>query len=143
MQKYGYPTKIRVGAAGGLGTAEAAAAAFILGADYILTGSINQCSVEARISDDVKDMLQNMNIQNTAIAPSGYLFEMGSKVQVLNRGTFFPVRANKLYELYQRYDGLDQIPEKTRKKIQRNRKNLEGPVRGTVFEKAKFLEGTV
>jgi trans-AT polyketide synthase/acyltransferase/oxidoreductase domain-containing protein len=118
MQKYGYPTKIRVGAAGGLGTAEAAAAAFILGADYILTGSINQCSVEAGISDDVKDMLQNMNIQNTAIAPSGYLFEMGSKVQVLNRGTFFPVRANKLYELYQRYDGLDQIPETTRKKIQ-------------------------
>jgi trans-AT polyketide synthase, acyltransferase and oxidoreductase domains len=118
MQKYGYTTKIRVGAAGGLGTAEAAAAAFILGADYILTGSINQCSVEARISDDVKDMLQNMNIQNTAIAPSGYLFEMGSKVQVLNRGTFFPVRANKLYELYQRYDGLDQIPETTRKKIQ-------------------------
>lgn len=118
VKQYGYTTKIRVGAAGGIGTAEAAAAAFILGADYILTGSINQCTVEAGISDDVKDMLQNMNIQDTAIAPSGYLFEMGSKVQVLNKGTFFPARANKLYELYQRYNGLDQIPEKTRKQIQ-------------------------
>jgi trans-AT polyketide synthase, acyltransferase and oxidoreductase domains len=99
VKEYGYPTKIRVGAAGGIGTAESAAAAFVLCADYIMTGSINQCTVEAGISDDVKDMLQIMNIQDTAIAPSGYLFEMGSKVQVLNKGTFFPARAKKLYEL--------------------------------------------
>ena len=118
VEKYGYTAKIRVGAAGGIGTAEAAAAAFILGADYILTGSINLCTVEAGISDDVKDMLQIMNIQDTAIAPSGYLFEMGSKVQVLNKGTFFPARAQKLYDLYQRYNSLDQIPEKTKKQIQ-------------------------
>src|SRR5882724_7773805 len=42
MSKYGYDKPIRVGAAGGIGTPHAAAAAFIMGADFILTGSINQ-----------------------------------------------------------------------------------------------------
>jgi len=59
MEKYRYARKIRVGAAGGIGTPEAAAAAFILGADFILTGSINQCTVEAGTSDLVKDLLQD------------------------------------------------------------------------------------
>ena len=47
MARYRYTKAIRVGAAGGIGTPEAAAAAFVLGADFILTGSINQCTVEA------------------------------------------------------------------------------------------------
>lgn len=118
MEKYRYPKKIRVGAAGGIGTPEAAASAFILGADFILTGSINQCTVEAGTSDVVKGMLQDINVQDTDYAPAGDMFEMGSKVQVLKRGVFFPARANKLYELYRHYDCLEDIDEKTRKQLQ-------------------------
>jgi len=118
MQRYGYHKKIRIGAAGGIGTPSAAAAAFILGADFILTGSINQCSVEAATSDSVKTLLQSINVQDTAYAPAGDLFELGAKVQVLKRGLFFPARANKLYELYQKYDRLHDIDEKTLKQIQ-------------------------
>jgi trans-AT polyketide synthase/acyltransferase/oxidoreductase domain-containing protein len=117
-KRFGYRTKIRVGAAGGIGTPEAAAAAFILGADFILTGSINQCSAEAGISDVAKDMLQDMNVQDTAYAPAGDMFEMGSKVQVLKKGVFFPARANRLYELYKHYESLDEIPEKVRVQIE-------------------------
>jgi trans-AT polyketide synthase/acyltransferase/oxidoreductase domain-containing protein len=118
MEKYKYSQKIRVGAAGGIGTPQAAAAAFILGADFILTGSINQCSVEAGTSEAVKDLLQQINVQDTDYAPAGDMFELGAKVQVLKRGVFFPARANKLYELYRQYDSIDDIDEKTKKQLQ-------------------------
>jgi len=118
MAKHRYARKIRMGAAGGIGTPEATAAAFILGADFVLTGSINQCTVEAGTSNIVKDMLQEINVQDTGYAPAGDMFEMGAKVQVLRRGVFFPSRANKLYALYQHYDSLDAIDEQTKRQIQ-------------------------
>ncbi len=118
MAKYQYQKKVRVGTAGGIGTPEAAAAAFMLGADFILTGSINQCTAEAGTSDAVKDLLQQMNVQDTEYAPAGDMFELGAKVQVLKKGLFFPARANKLFDLYRQYNSLDEIDEKTRKQIQ-------------------------
>jgi trans-AT polyketide synthase/acyltransferase/oxidoreductase domain-containing protein len=107
-----------VGAAGGIGSPEAAAAAFIMGADFITTGSINQCTVEAGTSDSVKDMLQDMNVQDTAYAPAGDMFETGARVQVFRKGVFFPGRANRLYELYMRHNSLDEIDSQTRKQIE-------------------------
>ena len=109
MVRYGYTKRVRIGAAGGIGTPAAAAAAFILGADFILTGSINQCSVEAGTSPVVKDLLQQMNIQDTDYVPAMDMFEMGARAQVLRRGLFFPARAKKLYELYCQYNSLDEI----------------------------------
>lgn len=127
MERYKYHKKVRVGAAGGIGTPESAAAAFILGADFILTGSINQCTVEAATSDAVKDLLQQMNVQDTEYAPAGDMFELGAKVQVLKKGLFFPARANKLYDLYRQYNSLNEIDEKTRTQIQERyfKKNLD------------------
>lgn len=118
MVKYHYPKRIRVGCAGGIGTPESAAACFVLGADFILTGSINQCTVEAGTSDSVKDMLQDINIQDTTYAPAGDMFELGARVQVLKRGVLFPARANKLYDLYRYFNSLDDIDEKTKTQIQ-------------------------
>lgn len=118
MKKYGYSKKIKVGTAGGIGTPEAAASAFMLGVDFILTGSINQCTVEAGTSNAVKDLLQQINVQDTEYAPAGDMFELGAKVQVLKRGVFFPARANKLHELYRQYDSIDKIDEKRKKQIQ-------------------------
>lgn len=107
-----------VGVAGGIGTPEAAAAVFVLGADFIVTGSINQCTVEAGTSDAVKDLLQGIDVYDTAYAPSGEMFELGSKVQVLKKGVFFPSRAEKLVSLYRQHDGLDGIEPKLRKQIE-------------------------
>jgi trans-AT polyketide synthase/acyltransferase/oxidoreductase domain-containing protein len=43
---------------------------------------------------------------------------MGVKVQVLKRGTMFPMRATKLYELYRAYPSLEAIPENERKTVE-------------------------
>jgi trans-AT polyketide synthase, acyltransferase and oxidoreductase domains len=125
--QYRYNDPLLVGLAGGIGTPEAAAAAFLLGADFILTGSINQCTIEAGTSDAVKDLLQEIGIHDTDYAPAGDLFESGSKVQVLKRGVFFPTRANKLFALYNQFDSLDELPEKTRRLLENTyfRRSLE------------------
>lgn len=118
MKKYEYDKKVHVGMAGGIGTPEAAAASFLLGADFIVTGSINQCTLEAGTSDVVKDMLQNINVQDTEYAPAGDMFEYGARIQVMKKGTFFPARANKLYDLYRLNNSLEDIDGKTKNQIQ-------------------------
>ncbi|CAM3202425.1 ACP S-malonyltransferase [Corallococcus sp. ZKHCc1 1396] len=116
--KHGYKQVVRVGAAGGIGTPEAAAAALMLGADFLVTGSINQCTVEAGHSDAVKDLLEKINVQDTDYAPAGDMFEMGARVQVLKKGVFFPARANRLYDLYRNFNSLDELDEATRRTLQ-------------------------
>jgi trans-AT polyketide synthase/acyltransferase/oxidoreductase domain-containing protein len=127
MKKFGYRRKVRVGAAGGLGTPAALAAAFLMGADFVLTGSVNQCTVEAGTSSAVKDLLQDMDIQDTEYAPAGSMLELGAKVQVLRKGVLFPARAKKLYDLYQQYNSLDEIEETVRKRLEERyfRRTLE------------------
>lgn len=110
--------RVHVGAGGGIGTPEAAAAALVLGAEFLLTGSINQCTVEAQTSEAVKDMLEAMATQDTAYAPSGDMFELGSKVQVLKKGLFFPARAEKLAALYRQHDSLDAIDAETKRQLE-------------------------
>ncbi len=117
-QKYFYFQPPRVGLSGGIGTPEAAAAAFIMGAEFILTGSINQCTVEAGTSGAVKSLLQNIDINDTAYAPAGENFESGSIIQVLQRGVNFPDRAKRLYEIYHRYSGLDDIPNSLKTELE-------------------------
>ena len=109
-----------VGLGGGIATPEAAAAAFALGAAYVLTGSINQCCIEAGTSQAVCTMLAEAEQADVAMAPAADMFELGVKVQVLKRGTLFPYRAAKLYELYTAYAGYDQIPAKQREILERD-----------------------
>jgi trans-AT polyketide synthase/acyltransferase/oxidoreductase domain-containing protein len=118
IREYTNPPHIRVGAAGGIGTPHSAAAAFIMGADFILTGSMNQCTVEAGTSDSVKDLLEKIEAQDTAYAPAGDMFEYGAKIQVVRKGLFFHTRANMLYDLYTRYNSLEEIPKAIIKKIE-------------------------
>lgn len=109
----------RIGAAGGLGSPEAIAAAFVLGAEFVVTGSINQCTPEAGTSSAVKDLLAQVELHDTAYAPAGDMFELGSKVQVIKRGTLFPARANQLYEIYRTHRSLDALSAKTVATIER------------------------
>lgn len=115
---HAYAEPICMGLAGGIGSPEAAAAAFLLGADFIVTGSINQCTVESGMSADGKALLQAMDIQDTEYAPAGDMFEIGAQVQVLKKSVFFPARANKLYSLYRHHESLDDIPERTRRQLE-------------------------
>lgn len=109
---------VHVGAGGGIGTPEAAAAVLVLGAEYIVTGSINQATVEAGTSDAVKDMLEAAAVHDMTTAPSGEMFELGSKVQVLKKGLFFPARAEKLVAVYRQFDSLDAIDAATKRQLE-------------------------
>ncbi|MDH5561495.1 MAG: PfaD family polyunsaturated fatty acid/polyketide biosynthesis protein [Deltaproteobacteria bacterium] len=134
QRKYAYSQKIRVGAGGGIGTPEAALGAFAMGAAYVVTGSVNQACVEAGTSEHVKHGLSLVGIADVMMAPASDMFEMGVKLQVLKRGTLFPMRAQKLYEIYQQYGSIDEIPADERDKIQKMifQKNLEEIWRETI-----------
>ena len=112
------PQRVRIGAAGGIGTPEAAAAVLTMGADFVLTGSINQCTVEADTSDLVKDMLAGADIEDFATAPSSDLFELGGRTPVLRRGVLFAARASRLYELYVRYGSIEELAPEERARIE-------------------------
>ena len=104
-QAHGYARPIRLGAAGGIGDPYALLAAFDMGADYVLTGSINQSSIEAGTSESVKALLCKAGIADCAMGAAPDMFEMGAHVQVLGRGSMYAQRSNKLRSLYQRYGG--------------------------------------
>ncbi|MBC8491175.1 MAG: PfaD family polyunsaturated fatty acid/polyketide biosynthesis protein [Candidatus Marinimicrobia bacterium] len=119
-EKYRYNRPPCVGLGGGIATPDSAAAAFAMGAAYILTGSINQSCVEAGTSKIVRQMLAEAGQADVTMAPAADMFEMGVKVQVLKRGTMFPLRAAKLYDLYCNYDRFEDIPEKQRVVLERD-----------------------
>ncbi|MEQ8970430.1 MAG: PfaD family polyunsaturated fatty acid/polyketide biosynthesis protein [Coleofasciculus sp. C1-SOL-03] len=118
QRKYGYDRQVRVGAAGGIGTPESALAALMMGASYIVTGSVNQSCVEAGTSAHTKRLLAQASMVDMIMAPCADMFEMGVKVQLLKRGTLFPMRAQKLYELYKGYDSIEDIPLPERQKLE-------------------------
>ncbi len=117
--QFNFKDPLRVGLAGGIATPEAAAAAFAMGAAYILTGSINQPCVEADTSPAVKKLLAQAEQADVTMAPAADMFELGAKVQVLKRGTMFAMRGAKLYELYRNYDRYEQIPADTRASVEK------------------------
>ncbi len=111
QEVYTYPKAVRVGAAGGIGTPEAAYAAFAIGAAYVVTGSVNQSCVESGASPHTRELLAKADMADVVMAPASDMFEMGVKLQVLKRGTFFPMRAQKLYRLYTDYESIEAIPK--------------------------------
>lgn len=117
--EYGYPRPIRVGAAGGIGTPQAAAAAYALGASYILIGSVHQGAVESGLCEHGRTLLAQAGLADVTMAPAADMFELGVDVQVLQRGTMFANRARRLYEIYQSYPSLDAIPADVRAKLEK------------------------
>jgi PfaD family protein len=118
--QHGYDRPIRVGAAGGLGTPGSLAAAFSMGAAYVVTGSVNQAAVEAGLSDAGKAMLAEADVADVIMAPAADMFELGVNVQVLKRGTMFGVRSAKLYEAWHSNASLEAIPAELKLKLERD-----------------------
>jgi PfaD family protein len=118
--QHGYDVPLRVGAAGGISTPASVAAAFAMGAAYVLTGSINQGCVESGSSDAVRKMLAEAGQADVIMAPAADMFEMGVKVQVLKRGTLFAMRAAKLFEAYRAHASLEAIPPAERIRLEKD-----------------------
>lgn len=111
MAKYQYRRPIVIGAAGGLGSPSAVAAAFAMGAAYVLTGSVNQGAVESGLAPDGRELLAQAGMADVAMAAAADMFELGVKLQVLQRGSLFASRANRLYDIYRQYPGLENLPK--------------------------------
>jgi trans-AT polyketide synthase/acyltransferase/oxidoreductase domain-containing protein len=128
-----YAQPVRIGAAGGIGTPDSAFGAFAMGADYVVTGSINQSCHESGASPHSRELLAQADVADVMMAPAADMFEMGVKVQVLKKGTLFAVRAQKLYDLYRAYDGIEALPAAERASIERQifRRNLDEVWEGT------------
>ena len=118
--QYQFDQPLRVGAAGGIATPASAAAAFAMGAAYILVGSVQQACIESGTCDAVRQMLAEAEQADVTMCPCADMFEMGVKVQVLKRGTMFPMRAAKLYETYRNFKGIDEIPATEREWLEKN-----------------------
>jgi PfaD family protein len=121
MATHGYTERgieIRLGAAGGIGEPLSVHAAFAMGADYIVTGTINQACRQSGTAPSVRKMLAEACMADVAMCPASDMFEMGGRVQVLKRGTMYPQRAQRLYELYKTYPSFDAIPAPERKKVE-------------------------
>jgi PfaD family protein len=129
-----YKCNIRAGAAGGIGTPHAVASAFAMGASHIVVGSAHQSSIEAGTSGEVKELLGKATVTDVMMTVSADMFEMGSKIQVLKRGTMMGVRGNILYDIYKNYNSIEDIPKKTVHDIE---KNIFGMPLQHVWEKTK------
>lgn len=127
QSKYCYEKPVRIGVAGGIATPQSALAAFMMGAAYVVTGSINQSCIEAGTSQYTKALLAQAEMADVMMAPAADMFEMGVKLQVLKRGTLFPLRAQKLFDLYKNYDSIEDIPQVDRDKLEKQilRKSLQ------------------
>ena len=117
--QFRYAAPPRVGLAGGIATPAGVAGAFAMGAAYVVTGSVNQACVESGSSAPVRKMLAEAGQADVTMAPAADMFEMGVKVQVLKRGTMFPMRAAKLYELYRAYPSWEAIPPAERLQVEK------------------------
>ncbi|MFN3910412.1 PfaD family polyunsaturated fatty acid/polyketide biosynthesis protein [Hyphomonas sp.] len=106
---------IRIGLAGGIATPAAVAAAFQMGAAYVLTGSVNQSAVESGLSEAGRRLLAKAGPADVAMAPAADMFEQGVEVQVLKRGTLFAMRGKKLHAFYKAgasYETLGAVDQK-------------------------------
>lgn len=119
QKEFAYNCRLMTGLGGGISTPVSAAAAFAMGAAYIVTGSVNQACIESGTSAIVREMLAETRQADVTMAPAADMFEMGVTVQVLKRGTMFPMRAAKLYELYRHYRSLEEIPPQEREKLEK------------------------
>jgi PfaD family protein len=84
-----------------------------------MTGSVNQSCIESGTSDTMRTLLADTRQADVIMAPAADMFEMGVTVQVLKRGTMFPMRAAKLYELYRAHKSLEEIPAAERDKLEK------------------------
>jgi trans-AT polyketide synthase, acyltransferase and oxidoreductase domains len=116
--RYGIPeSSIRIGLAGGIATPQSVAAAFQMGAAYVLTGSINQSAVESGLSPAGRALLAKAGPADVAMAPAADMFEQGVQVQVLKRGTLFAMRGKKFHTFYRAGFSYETLPAVDRKWI--------------------------
>ncbi len=136
VAEYDYQRPIRLGAGGGLGSPSAIAAAFTMGAAYVLTGTVNQACIESGLHESGRRSLAQAKTGDVTMTPASDMFEIGVKLQVLKRGTMYPSRAAKLYDLYTTYKSIEEIPADIKLNIEKS--TFKATLEETWLETEKF-----
>jgi len=92
----------------------------MMGADFVLTGSINQCTVEAGTSEMAKIFWPPPIFKTRRWRRPAIFSRSEARVQVLRKGTLFAARANKLYDLYGGRVAMTRLDRPTLEMIQKN-----------------------
>lgn len=117
-RRHGLPeSSIRIGLAGGIATPQSVAAAFLMGAAYVLTGSINQSAIESGLAPAGRALLAKAGPADVAMTPAADMFEQGVQVQVLKRGTLFAMRGKKFHAFYRSGASYETLPPADQKWI--------------------------
>ncbi|MFN3610385.1 MAG: 2-nitropropane dioxygenase, partial [Hyphomonas sp.] len=117
-RRHGLPeSSIRIGLAGGIATPQSVAAAFQMGAAYVLTGSINQSAIESGLAPAGRALLAKAGPADVAMTPAADMFEQGVQVQVLKRGTLFAMRGKKFHAFYRSGASYETLPPADQKWI--------------------------
>merc|ERR1711871_411147 len=114
-----FPAKVRVGAGGGIGCPQSVSAALSMGAAFVITGTVNQIAKQSGSCGFVRKVLSEATYSDVTMCPAADMFDQGVELQVLKKGTLFPSRAKKLFDLYTSYNSLDEIPEAEIKKLEK------------------------
>ena len=94
------------------------AAAFQMGAAFVITG-FESIAKQSGSSDIVRKELAKAAYSDVTMAPAADMFDQGVKLQVLKKGTMFASRAHKLWELFCKYNSLDEILVKERERLEK------------------------
>jgi trans-AT polyketide synthase/acyltransferase/oxidoreductase domain-containing protein len=101
---------VAVGVACGAGSPETAATAFMLGANFVMTGYANQSTIQAATSALSKEMLCQAGYDDITPALAADTFELELRSPVLRKSIFFAARGEKLLRLYQQYPSILSLP---------------------------------
>jgi len=89
-----------------------------MGADFLVTGTINQMTKQAGTCDNVRKQLSEASYSDVTMAPAADMFDQGVELQVLKKGNMFPSRAKTLYALFLKFPSLEALPDPTKKKLE-------------------------
>ncbi len=70
---------VRIGAGGGISTPESVLAAFMMGAAFVVTGSVNQACIESGACEHTRKLLADADMADVCMAPSADMFELGAQ----------------------------------------------------------------
>ena len=85
-----------------------------------ISGSMNQMSRQAGTCDRVRAALAKAKYSDVTMAPAADMFDQGVKLQVLKTNTMFPARAKKLFDLFCRFNSLEELPPREVAKLEKS-----------------------
>ena len=91
----------------------------MMGAAYVVTGSVNQACLESGASEHTRKLLSQTEMTDVAMGPRpGICLKWVLRCRCSNAAPLFAMRAQKLYDLYSRYDTWQDVPQKEREKLE-------------------------